>query len=114
MKTLIVGLLALSTLGGAAAVQSGALSGFAADPTCTDLAGQGTLCHEVVADPNGTVLVDVDASVHPTPPAAAASAAAPTCQDVAGQATVCQEVVADPASGVYVYADVSVHPTPPA
>lgn len=113
MKTLIVGLLALATLGGAAAVQSGALPALAAAPTCTDVAGQATLCHEVVADPATGVLVTVDADVHPTPPVRAA-AAAPTCTDVAGQATVCHEAAADPATGVIVYADVSVHPAPPA
>jgi hypothetical protein len=115
MKTLLVGLLALTTLGGgAAALAPVAVHAFAADPTCTDVAGQATLCQEVAADPATGVLVYANADVHPTPPVAATAAADPTCTDVAGQATVCQEIAADPATGVLVDVDVDVHPTPPA
>lgn len=98
MNTLIVGLLALATLGGSAAIAA----------ECVDLAGQGHAC--AAADPAaGTV--DVEVVVEPQPPASDADA--PTCQDVAGQADVCHDVTADPASGVDADVTVDVHPTPP-
>jgi hypothetical protein len=39
-----------------------------AAPTGTDVAGQATVCHEVVADPASGVSADVVVDVHPTPP----------------------------------------------
>jgi hypothetical protein len=108
MKTLLAGLLALATLGGAAAsLAPGALLSSAADPACTDLAGQATVCQEVVADPASGVSVYADADVHPTPPVSASAAAAdPTCQDLAGHGSACVE--ADPSSGVFVDVVVNV------
>jgi hypothetical protein len=77
----------------------------AADPTCTDVAGQADVCQEVTADPASGVDADVLVDVHPTPPVAAARAA-PTCQDLAGHGYVCAE--ADPASGVSVDFEITV------
>lgn len=110
MNAILSALLALATLGSTAAV--------AAD--CTDLAGQGTLCQSVSADPASGVDVDVVLTLAPSvpplppPPAlATASAADPTCQDLAGQGYVCHEVSADPASGVDADVLVVIAPNPP-
>lgn len=109
MNILATALLAFATFGTAAV---------AAD--CTDLAGQGTLCSDVQADPNSGVDADVVLTLTPTvPPLApvALAAAEPTCQDLAGQGFVCHDVVADPNSGVdadvVVYVEPQVPPLPP-
>ena len=105
MNTILTAVLAFATLGSAAAVL---------DPTCTDLAGQGTLCHEVVADPATGVDADVVLTVEPNPPASLlALALEPTCQDLAGQGHACADVVADPATGVDADVIVVVEPNPP-
>lgn len=109
MTPLATAMLAFATFGTAATAA-------VLDPTCQDLAGQGFVCADVVADPASGVDVDVVAYLEPTvpplpePPVAVAAAAAPTCQDLAGQGSVCADVVADPASGVDVDVVVYVEP----
>jgi hypothetical protein len=66
MNTWTAGLLALTIVGAAAIALA---PGAAADPTCTDLAGQASVCQEVAADPATGVYVYVNVDVHPAPPA---------------------------------------------
>lgn len=100
MTPLLTALIAFATFGTAATAAT------VLDPTCQDLAGQGFVCAEVVADPASGVDVDVVAYVEPgvAVPALDLALAAPTCQDLAGHGFVCAEATVDPATG----ADVDV------